>query len=422
MATEVLMPQLGEAIEEATITKWLKNEGDQVEEYEPIVEINTDKVDTEIPAPATGILLKVFQPAEGTPVQVGTVLALIGEPGEAFLERNSPTLETTQSSKNHNSLRSHIKAEPTYSNAIKPEYRTVGTQYPGFVSPVVAKIAAEHEVNLQNVQGSGLKGRITKKDILNYIDSHQIDPIKVEQIKKTETQGSTSQAPIIPHSTVRRRIAQHMVMSKKVSPHVTTVFEADMSKIFAHREVNKERFNNNNTKLTFTAYFVAATAVALRSFPIMNSSWSDDGLLMNKRINIGLATSLGEEGLIVPVIKDTDHLSLLGIAQTISDLANRARNKKLQPDEISGGTFTITNHGVSGSLFATPIINQPQSAILGIGKIQKRVIALEDSLGYDTIAVRPMVYLTLTFDHRVTDGAIADYFLGEVVNKLENWT
>jgi 2-oxoglutarate dehydrogenase E2 component (dihydrolipoamide succinyltransferase) len=213
-----------------------------------------------------------------------------------------------------------------------------------------------------------------------------------------------------------------MVMSKQVSPHVTTVFEADMSKIFAHREVNKERFNNNNTKLTFTAYFVAATAVALRSFPIMNSSWSDDGLLMNKRINIGLATSLGEEGLIVPVIKDADHLSLRGIAQSINDLANRARNKKLQPDEISGGTFTITNHGVSGSLFATPIINQPQSAILGVGKIQKRVIALEDSLGYDTIAVRPMVYLTLTFDHRVTDGAIADYFLGEVVNKLENWT
>jgi 2-oxoglutarate dehydrogenase E2 component (dihydrolipoamide succinyltransferase) len=422
MATQVLMPQLGEAIEEATITKWLKNEGDQVEEYEPIVEINTDKVDTEIPAPSTGILLKIFQPEEGATVQVGTVLALIGEPDEAFSESISITKEAVQSSKNRTSPTSHKDVEPIHSSVMKPEKHTDGTQDLGFISPVVAKIAAEHGVNLHKIEGSGLKGRITKKDIQSYINSHQIDRTNEGQTKNTEAQSRINQASIIPHSIVRRRIAEHMVMSRKVSPHVSTVFEADMSKIFSHRAVNKEAFEQNKTKITFTAYFVAATVLALRSFPILNSSWTDDGLLMNKQINIGLATSLGEAGLIVPVIKDADHLSLLGIAQSINDLANRARNKQLQPDEISGGTFTITNHGISGSLFAMPIINQPQSAILGIGKIQKRVIALEDSLGYDTIAVRPMVYLTLTFDHRVTDGAIADYFLAEVVNKLENWT
>jgi 2-oxoglutarate dehydrogenase E2 component (dihydrolipoamide succinyltransferase) len=386
------------------------------------VEINTDKVDTEIPAPASGILLKILQPEEGTIVQVGTVLALIGEPGEAFSDSNPITQKAIRSSENLDTSTSQKKDKAVNSNPIKPEDLTDGTQNLGFISPVVAKIAVEHEVNLQNIQGSGLKGRITKNDLLNYINSHQIDQTKEGQTKKTEAQLNPSQASIIPHSTIRRRIAEHMVLSKKVSPHVTTVFEADLSKIFAHREVNKETFKQNNAKLTFTAYFVAATAVALRSFPILNSSWTDDGLLMNNSINIGLATSLGEEGLIVPVIKDADHLSLLGIANCINDLANRARSKQLKPDEISGGTFTITNHGVSGSLFATPIINQPQSAILGIGKIQKRVIALEDFLGYDTIAVRPMVYLTLTFDHRVTDGAIADYFLGEVVNKLENWS
>jgi 2-oxoglutarate dehydrogenase E2 component (dihydrolipoamide succinyltransferase) len=282
----------------------------------------------------------------------------------------------------------------------------------GFISPVVAKIADENDIDLQSVQGTGLNGRITKKDILAYIESGP-SPAGQPDTGKPGT--------LIPHTTIRRRIADHMVMSKHTSPHVTTVFEADMSKVIEHRTIHKDTYAKDGVKLTFTAYFVAATAAALRAFPKVNSSWHEEGLMLHPEINIGMATSLGEEGLIVPVIKNVDNLSLLGIARQVNDLANRARGKQLQPEEVSGGTFTITNHGVSGSLFAMPIINQPQCAILGIGKLQKRVIVLEENSGYDTISVRPMVFLTLTFDHRILDGAIADYFLAEVVENLENW-
>jgi 2-oxoglutarate dehydrogenase E2 component (dihydrolipoamide succinyltransferase) len=212
-----------------------------------------------------------------------------------------------------------------------------------------------------------------------------------------------------------------MVASKRKSPHVMTVFEADMSNIISHRENAREDFAKQGSKLTLTAYFVASTAIALQAFPIVNSSWSDDGIRLHSDLNIGMATSLGEEGLIVPVIKNAGELSLFGISKRINDLANRARNKQLTHDEVSGGTFTITNHGVGGSLFAMPIINQPQSAILGVGKVQKRVLVLEDKSGYDTIAIRPLVYLTLTFDHRILDGATADTFLSKVVETLEKW-
>lgn len=217
-------------------------------------------------------------------------------------------------------------------------------------------------------------------------------------------------------TAIRRAIADHMVMSKHTSPHVTTVMEADMSRVAAHREANKAAFARDGVNLTFTAYLVSASVSALRAYPIANSSWSDEGIRLHRQINIGMATSLGEEGLIVPVIKNADGLSLLGLAREVNDLSNRARAKKLQPDEVKGGTFTITNHGTSGSLFATPIINQPQCAILGVGIIQKRVVVINDA-----IAIRPMVYLSLTFDHRILDGAIADYFLAKVVETLQNW-
>jgi len=213
-----------------------------------------------------------------------------------------------------------------------------------------------------------------------------------------------------------------MVFSKHTSPHVTTVMEADLSRVVAHRQANKEAFARDGVNLTFTAYFVAAAVAALKAYPMVNSSWSDEGIVLHKPIHIGLATSLGEEGLIVPVIKNADALSLLGLARAINDLAARARAKKLQPDEVKGGTFTITNHGISGSLFATPIIHQPQCAILGVGAIQKRVVVLSDEARGDMLAIRPMVYLSLTFDHRILDGAIADSFLGKVVEYLQNWT
>jgi 2-oxoglutarate dehydrogenase E2 component (dihydrolipoamide succinyltransferase) len=207
-----------------------------------------------------------------------------------------------------------------------------------------------------------------------------------------------------------------MVMSKRTSPHVTTVMEANLTQIVAHRLSNKDTFARDGINLTFTAYFMAATVIALKTFPIVNSTWKEDGILIQREINIGMATSMGESGLIVPVIKNADSLSLFGLARAVNDLAQRARTRQLKPDEVKGGTFTITNHGTTGSLFATPIINQPQCGILGVGAIQKRVIVIED-----TIAIRPMVYLTLTFDHRILDGAIADYFLAKVVESLENW-
>ena len=213
-----------------------------------------------------------------------------------------------------------------------------------------------------------------------------------------------------------------MVSSKHTSPHVTTIMEADLSRVVAHRQANKDAFARDGVNLTFTAYFVAAAVAALKAHPIVNASWSEEGILLHRAINIGMAASLGEAGLIVPVIKNADGLSLLGLARAINDLANRARARQLKPDEVQGGTFTITNHGVSGSLFATPIINQPQCAILGVGKIQKRVVVVSDASGGDLIAIRPMVYLGLTFDHRILDGALADAFLGEVVEALQNWS
>jgi pyruvate/2-oxoglutarate dehydrogenase complex dihydrolipoamide acyltransferase (E2) component len=219
----------------------------------------------------------------------------------------------------------------------------------------------------------------------------------------------------MPLTPVRRAIAEHMVLSKHTSPHVTTVMEADLSRIVKHRETHKEAFARDGIKLTYTAYFVAAIVSGLQAYPLVNSSWSEEGIQIHKQINIGMATALGEGGLIVPVIKDADGLSLKGLARMINDLANRARQKQLQPQEVKGGTFTLTNHGTSGSLFATPIINQPQCGILGIGALQKRVVVIDDA-----IAIRPMVYLTLTFDHRILDGAIADYFLGKVVESLQN--
>jgi 2-oxoglutarate dehydrogenase E2 component (dihydrolipoamide succinyltransferase) len=304
----------------------------------------------------------------------------------------------------------------------------------GFISPVVAKIASEYKVDLFQVLGTGGDGRITKKDILKYVETRETAPpeampiyttptksVPAPSITKPPTVPSAIPGDVLPLTPVRKAIAEHMVMSKHTSPHVTTVMEVDLSKVVAHRSANKDIFSRDGVNLTFTAYFVSATSAALKAYPIVNSSWSDQGVVLHRAINIGMATSLGEEGLIVPVIKDADGLSLLGIARTVNDLANRARTKKLQPDEVKGGTFTITNHGISGSLFASPIINQPQCGILGVGAIQKRVVVISDENLGDIIAIRPMAYITLTFDHRILDGAIADYFLAKVVESLQQF-
>jgi 2-oxoisovalerate dehydrogenase E2 component (dihydrolipoyl transacylase) len=404
MATKVLVPLLGEGVEEVTVIKWLKKEGDSVTELEPLLEVNTDKVDTEIPAPASGTVLKILA-EEGVPAKVGAILAFIGKPGE-----NVESVPATAES----------RVEGRKSDVSQPSTLDVRRSTDlGFISPVVAKIAAEHGVNLQEVKGTGLNGRITKNDVLAFVESGK--KTMDHRPQTMVSRPSSIVAPVegdqlIKHTVIRKQIAEHMVMSKHTSPHVLTVMEADMSRVAKHRSANKEIFARDGVNLTFTAYFMMAIVAGLKAYPIVNSSWTDDGLLIHKAVNIGMATSLGEDGLIVPVIKGADNLSLLAMARTVNDLANRARSKKLQPDDVKGGTFTLTNHGISGSLFAFPVINQPQCGILGVGAMQKRVIVIDDA-----IAIRPMVYLSFVFDHRILDGASADWFLAKVKETLENW-
>jgi 2-oxoglutarate dehydrogenase E2 component (dihydrolipoamide succinyltransferase) len=411
MATKVLVPLLGEGVEEVTVTKWLKKEGDSVDELEPLLEVNTDKVDTEIPAPISGTVLKIVA-EEGVPAKVGAVLAFIGKPGES--------VDTQQVSGGQvPGARSQPVEKPQVKENLTPD-TAHSTRDIGFISPVVARVSAEHGVNLQEVQGTGLNGRITKTDVLNYVESGkpkvQGQPAETVGIKPSNIPPMEGDQ-LFKHTAIRRQIAEHMVMSKRTSPHVLTVMEADMSRVARHRSVNKEMFERDGVKLTFTAYFMMAIVAGLKAYPKVNSSWTDEGILVHKDVNIGMATSLGEEGLIVPVIKGADNLSLLAVARAVNDLANRARSKKLQTDEVKGGTFTLTNHGTSGSLFAFPVINQPQTGILGVGAMQKRVVVIDDA-----IAIRPMVYLSFVFDHRILDGASADWFLVKVKESLENWT
>lgn len=449
MATQVIMPSLGESVVEGTLTRWLKQPGEHVEQYEPLVEVNTDKVDTEVPSPASGVVLEVLVPA-GTVVQAGTLLAIIGEAGE---EKEAATPSSGQVVAQPPA----VQAQPA---AVAAPVGTAGESRPtaaiaepaapgrdrelGFISPVVARMAAEHNIDLFQVPGTGQSGRITKRDIERYLENLTAQPVVMpaEPVAVPAPQPDRAAAPItpsmptipapatpifpgegeiLPLTTVRRSIAEHMVHSKHTSPHVTTIMEVDFSRVVSHRQANKDAFAKDGVNLTFTAYFVAAAVAALKAFPLVNSSWTDEGIRLHHNINIGMATSLGEAGLIVPVIKDADGLSLLGLARAVNDLAGRARARKLKPDEVKGGTFSITNHGISGSLFATPIINQPQCGILSVGKLQKRVVVVTDAAGGDSIAIRPMVYVGLTFDHRILDGASADNFLAKVVDTLEKW-
>jgi len=424
MATQVIMPQLGESVVEGTVSKWLKSEGQSVDEFEPLLEINTDKVDTEIPAPASGVLLRIVVP-EGQTVQAGTVLAMIGAAGEAVPEAPAAAPAAPRAA-------SQAPAPaPAAPPAASPSQADLG-----FISPVVAKIASEYQVDVSQVRGTGTGGRITKKDILAHVRNVPAggsaapaweQPASGELFRPSEEvfgaqPAAATPAPgqVIPHDSVRRQIAEHMLRSRRTSPHVTTVMEADLSRVVAHRRAHKEIFARDGVGLTFSAYFVLASVAALKAVPWVNASWADEGIVLHRQVHIGMAVSLGDQGLIVPVIKDADQKSLLAIAAAIQDLAARARSRKLKTDEVQGGTFTITNHGVSGSLFATPILNQPQAGILGVGVIQKRVVVVETAAA-DAFAIRPMAYLTLTFDHRMLDGAVADRFLAAVVERLETW-
>jgi 2-oxoglutarate dehydrogenase E2 component (dihydrolipoamide succinyltransferase) len=447
MSTQVIMPQLGESVVEGTVTKWLKKEGESVQEFEPLVEINTDKVDTEVPAPASGVVLKLYVP-EGQTVRAGTLLAVIGAQGEAVPGDGGGAPAAGVEVAAAAQAAPPLAAPP----AAAPKGGRAGDL--GFISPVVARLASEHGVDLSRVSGTGAGGRITKKDVLSYIEGQGAAPgaapvsapwevpasgelfRPTEEVfgPKTKAGGPApaaaglSPGATLPLDPVRKSIAEHMLRSKTVSPHVTTVMEADFSRVARHRAANKDVFARDGVNLTFSAYLAAACVEALKAMPLVNSSWSEAGIRLHKPVNLGIAVSLGDRGLIVPVIKDADQLSLLALARALNDVAERARNRKLKPDDVLGGTFTITNHGTSGSLFATPIINQPQCAILGAGVIQKRVVVVEapapDGAPGETVdafAIRPMAYLSLTFDHRILDGAVADTFLGMVVKRLEGW-
>ncbi len=428
MATKVIMPQLGESVVEGTITKWLVKEGDTIKRYDPLLEVSSDKVDTEVPSPIDGTVLQLLIP-EGETVQAGTLIAMLGEPDEAV--------------KDVAPAQAPAAAKPAPVAPAPAKARDIG-----FVSPVVARLAAEYHVDLTQVQGKGVRGRIRKKDLLDYIAQRdsQADvpewekpgsgelfkPTSMEDYAPVAAPSSPPPAPapaagdqVAPLSRMRKLIADHMVQSRRTSPHVGSVFMVDMTRVVQHRYAHKNQFAQDGVNLTFTPYFVSAVAQALKKNPYANSSWSEEGIVLRRAINIGMATAI-DEGLIVPVIKNADSYNLLGLARMVNDLAARARAGKLTPDEIQGATFTITNHGTGGSLMAAPIINQPNAGILGVGAIHKEPVVI--STGHpllpdanDTIAIHPVTYLSFYFDHRILDGASADAFVAEVKRILENW-
>lgn len=417
MPTKVIMPQLGESVVEGTVSVWLKAVGDTIDEYEALVEVSTDKVTTEIPAPASGTILEIFV-EEGETVEAGTLLCLIGAAGEETV----PTAKTASSG---NGQAEQQTASPT--------------RISRRMSPVVARMVSEHDLDIDRIPGTGRQGRVTRKDVEAYLEQEPTD-VRIETITATQEAEAPWEEPadgdlfkptrVIPVEEIpegapgelmrldqmRTAIAEHMVRSKlHTAPHVTTVAEADMSRVLAHLNANKPNLAKQGVNLTLTAYFVQAMVAACQQYPILNSEWRDEGIYMHHAINVGMAVAL-DEGLIVPVIEHAEDLNLVGTARRINDLATRARNKKLNPDEVRGGTISLTNHGVSGSLFATPIINQPQSAIMGVGIMEKRVKVIDDA-----IAIRPCCYIGLTFDHRVADGASADGWLMVVKKTLEHW-
>ncbi len=481
-ATEIVMPQMGESITEGTVSKWLKAVGDMVEKDEPLLEISTDKVDAEVPSPTAGKLLAI-NVNEGETVEVGAVVGLVGSSvgSQQSAVSSKSTASVEQKAADEKSSAATASAENSAKTVSMPAeekrevQETEGRSYdygrPGAIedsqtnggsngksngelsleelrrtksSPLVRNIAKEHGVDISRIEGSGISGRVTKKDILSFIETgaalrpedllmrKQSEVVsresKVETVSATQTPRLTTHDSrlttavgdrIEPMSVMRRKIAEHMTFSKQTSAHVTSVYEIDMTNVAKFRKKNKDEFQSRyGTKLTFMPFIFQAVNNALRKFPVVNSQVSGDQIIYKGDINLGMAVAL-DWGLIVPVIKKADSLSLSGLAQAANDLADRARTKKLMPDEVAGGTFTITNPGVFGGLFGTPIINQPQVAILCVGTIEKRPKVITTDDGDDVIAIRSMAYFALTYDHRIVDGADAEKFLSFMKNYLE---
>jgi 2-oxoglutarate dehydrogenase E2 component (dihydrolipoamide succinyltransferase) len=418
--TEVLMPQMGESITEGTITKWLKKVGDTVQRDEPIFEISTDKVDAEIPSPVAGVLSEI-KVAEGTTVTINTVVAVIGgAAGKFAAPATTPTPAAASKS----------ATAPTPAVSTPPVAAPASSASEGErarSSPLVRKIAKDNNVDLSQVSGTGASGRITKTDIVSHLEQGP-KPVAAAPAVSAPAAPKPAAAPqpqpgeLVPMSKMRAIIAQRMVESKRTSPHVHTVFKVDMTRIVKLREKEKGKYEQRNgVKLTYMPFITRAAIAALRKHPIVNGSIEGEAIRYNKNINVGIAVAL-DWGLIVPVIKQAEEKNFLGVARAIVDVADRARGKKLAPDEISGGTFTLTNSGIFGEQFGLPIINQPQSAILGIGGLNKEAEVLTDKDGNDSIAIRSIQRFTLGFDHRIVDGADAGKFMSDFKAYLENWS
>jgi pyruvate dehydrogenase E2 component (dihydrolipoamide acetyltransferase) len=436
MPTDIIMPQMGESIVEGTITKWLKKPGDKVQRDEPLFEISTDKVDAEIPAPASGVLQEI-KVSEGTTVGVNTVVGTIAVDGEAAARpatapaKAAPAAAAAPPKEEKKAAAPPPPAAPTLHEE-EDEARS---------SPLVRKIAREHGISLSQVSGTGLGGRITKQDIMSFIESRgsqaarvgtvaSVRPAERSETPSTATPPPPAPAPrpapypgdLVPMTNMRKLIAKHMIESRRTSAHVHCMYEVDFTRIVNLRAKHKSGFEQRHgVRLTFMPFFVRAAIIALQQWPIINANIEGDNIRYHRNINVGIAVAL-DWGLIVPVLKNAGDLNFLGLQRGITDLGERARTKKLKPEDVEGSTFTVTNPGQFGAIFGLPIINQPNSAIMGVGGITKMPLVITDQEGTDSIAIRSVVHLTLGYDHRLIDGAVADQFMAQVKKNLETWS
>jgi pyruvate dehydrogenase E2 component (dihydrolipoamide acetyltransferase) len=443
MPTDIIMPQMGESIVEGTITKWLKKPGDKVQRDEPLFEISTDKVDAEIPAPASGVLQEI-KVTEGTTVGVNTVVGTIAVDGEAAKPAPpkpvpSPPLESSAGVTAAVAGASRPRTQPAETQPQAPAPATQDEEEETRSSPLVRKIAREHGVSLSQITGTGLGGRITKQDIMQFIESQGsrvgtdafVRPAERSEAPPTPAAAALAPRPaaptpypgdLVPMSNMRKLIAKHMIESRRTSAHVHCMYEVDFTRIVNLRNKLKSGFEQRHgARLTFMPFFVRAAVMALQQWPIINANIEGDNIRYHRQINMGIAVAL-DWGLIVPVLKNAGDLNFLGLQRGITDLGERARNKKLKPEDVEGSTFTITNPGQFGAVFGLPIINQPNSAIMGVGGITKQPMVITDKDGADSIAIRSVVHLTLGYDHRLIDGAVADQFMAQVKKNLETWS
>jgi pyruvate dehydrogenase E2 component (dihydrolipoamide acetyltransferase) len=434
MPTDIIMPQMGESIVEGTITKWLKKPGDKVQRDEPLFEISTDKVDAEIPAPASGVLQEI-KVTEGTTVGVNTVVGTIAVDGEAAAKPAKAAPAAAPPAKEEKKEEKKPAAAPSPVASAAPQESVDEEETRS--SPLVRKIAREHGVNLSQVPGTGLGGRITKQDITAFIEGQarggtdafvrpaersEASPAPASPAAPRPATPAAYPGDLVPMTNMRKIIAQRMIESRRTSAHVHCMYEVDFTRIVTLRAKHKNAFEQRHgVRLTFMPFFVRAAIIAIQQWPIINASLEGDNIRYHRNINVGIAVAL-DWGLIVPVLKNAGDLNFLGLQRGITDLGERARSKKLKPEDVEGSTFTVTNPGQFGAVFGLPIINQPNAAIMGVGGITKQPLVVTDKEGNDSIAIRSVVHLTLGYDHRLIDGAVADQFMALVKKNLETWS